>query len=238
MSNAVGFVLAARAREHAEKTRLGIDRPQPAIGPRTNPCDVVADRPRLPAGHRCRRHEHRHVGLSARRRKRAGDVPHGPVLVAAADDQHVLGEPAFVARLIAREAKREAFLAEQRVAAVAGSDRPHRVLFRKMDDEAAIGAEIAQRVQALREVVGFAEMIERRRSDARHDAHVQHDVSAVGDFHADLGVRRSGRAHQERHHEHRAPLHRSAEQRQSASRARRRAPSSCSSARHPPSPSC
>ena len=89
-------------------------------------------------------------------------------------------------RLIAREAQREAFLAEQRVAAIAGSDRPHRVVFGKVDDEAAVGAEIAERVQAAREVVGLAEVIERDLPDARHDAHVQHDVAAVGDLDADL----------------------------------------------------
>ena len=56
-------------------------------------------------------------------------------------------------------------------------------------------------------------MIERDLADARHDAHVQDDVAAVGDFHADLRIRRSGRAHQEGHHEQGAALHRSAEER-------------------------
>ena len=39
-----------------------------------------------------------------------------------ADDQHVLGEPAFAARLVAGDAQRVAFLAEQRVAAVARAE--------------------------------------------------------------------------------------------------------------------
>ncbi len=174
-----------------------------------------------------RRDQHRHVGLAAGRRKRARDVAHRAVLVPAPDDQHVLGEPAFAVRLVAREPQRQAFLAEQRVAAVAGSDRPHGVLFGKVHDEAPVGAEIAERVKAAGEVVGVAEMIERGLSDARHDAHVQDDVAAVGDLDADLRIRRSGRAHQERHDEHRASLHGAGEQRRQLLARVRPAPSSC-----------
>ena len=39
-----------------------------------------------------------------------------------AEDQHVLGEPAFAARLVRGDAQRMALLAEQRVAAVAGAE--------------------------------------------------------------------------------------------------------------------
>ena len=54
----------------------------------------------------------------------------------------------------ARQAQRHALLAEQRVAAVARADRPDGVLLGEVHDEAAIGTEIAERVQAAREVVG------------------------------------------------------------------------------------
>ena len=69
------------------------------------------------------------------------------------------------------------------------------------------GLEIAERVQAAREVVGRAEMIERDLPDARHDPHAEHDVPAVGDLDADLREARSRRAHQERDDVHRPPLH-------------------------------
>ncbi len=68
-------------------------------------------------------------------------------------------------------------------------------------------------MQAAREVVRLAELLQRNLSDARHDAHVQHDVTAVGNLDTDFRIRRSGRAHQERHHEHGAPLHRPLEER-------------------------
>jgi hypothetical protein len=51
-----------------------------------------------------------------------------------AEDQHVLGEPAFVARHHRCDAQREAFLAEQRVAAIARAERPDLARLREMHD--------------------------------------------------------------------------------------------------------
>ena len=61
----------------------------------------------------------------------------------------------------ARDAQRHALLAEQRIAAVARADRSRRCSSRGSADEAASGLEIAERVQAAREVVGVAEVLER-----------------------------------------------------------------------------
>ena len=114
--------MPARAREDAEKSRFGIDRVQAAVVAGANPGNVVANRPRLPTGHGPRRDEHRHVGLAARRWKCPGDITDRTVLVSAAGDQHVLREPAFVARPIARQAERQALFPQQRVASVSGAD--------------------------------------------------------------------------------------------------------------------
>ncbi len=121
-------------------------------------------------------------------------------------------QPSFFAEP-ARQPERHALLAEERVAAVARADRPDGVPLGEVHDEAALGAEIAERVQAAREIVGAAEMLERDASHARHDAHVEHDVLAVGDLDADLREPRSLRSHQEGDDVHRAALHAALEER-------------------------
>src|SRR5581483_8802476 len=110
------------------KARLGVDRPQAAVGPRAQPGDVVADGPHLPALLRGRRHEHRQVRLAAGARERRGAVVGLARGALDADDQHVLGEPALLARLHARYAQSKTLLAEQRVAAVAGAHAPDELL--------------------------------------------------------------------------------------------------------------
>ena len=67
------------------------------------------------------------------------------------DDQHVLGEPALVARLPARDPQRMAFLAEQRIAAIARAKALDLERLREMHDEAPLRIELADRVQALHE---------------------------------------------------------------------------------------
>jgi hypothetical protein len=59
-------------------------------------------------------------------------------------------------------------------------------------------------VQAAVEVVAVAEHVERLVAHARHDAHVEHDVDAVGELDADLRHRRADRAHDVGDHVHRA----------------------------------
>ena len=193
-----GVGLVARARRDAEEPGLRVHGPQPAVRPGAQPRDVVADGPDLPARHGCRRHQHRQVGLAARGRKGAGHVVHAAVGRLQAENQHVLGEPAFLARHPAGQAQRQALLAQQGIAAVAGPDRPDRVLFGEVHDEPPLGRQVAERVQAAREVVGPVERVEGHRADAGHHPHVQHDVPAVGDLDADLREPRAGRAHQKR----------------------------------------
>ena len=69
----------------------------------------------------------------------------------------MLRKPAFFAAQLARDSQREAFLAQQRVAAVTAADRPDRVVLRKMTDEAALRIEIERAMQAAIEISGLAE---------------------------------------------------------------------------------
>src|SRR2546422_8576548 len=52
---------------------------------------------------------------------------------------------------------RSALLAEERVAAVPGADRPDELLLREVEDEAPLGAQVPQGMQALHEVVARSE---------------------------------------------------------------------------------
>ena len=65
-----------------------------------------------------------------------------------ADDQHVFGEPAFRAGLVARDAQRMALLAEQGVAAVARADALDREFVREVHDEPTFRIKIASGVKA------------------------------------------------------------------------------------------
>ena len=66
--------------------------------------------------------------------KRGRDVRLLALRVLDAEDQHVLGHPAFVARDVRRDPKREALLAEQRIAAVARAVAPDLARLREVDD--------------------------------------------------------------------------------------------------------
>ena len=68
-----------------------------------------------------------------------------PLGLGDADDQHVLGHPAFVAGQHARQPQREALLAQECVAAVVRVDADHQVLVGKMADVALGRIESARR---------------------------------------------------------------------------------------------
>ncbi len=106
-----------------------------------------------------------------------------------------------------------ALLAEQGIAAVTRADALDRELLREVHDEAAIWIEVTDRVQALHEGAVALDALERRASHARHDPHVEHDVRAVGDFHAATCIGRRNRPHAIGHDVHRAPFHAAREQR-------------------------
>ena len=130
-----------------------------------------------------------------------------------ADDHHVLGEPALVARLPARDPQRMALLAEQRVAAIARTEALDLERLREVHDEAALGIELADRMQALHEHAVLRDARERSRTHAGHQLHVRGDVGAVGDLDAAARVRRVDGAHAIRNDVHRPAAHAAREQR-------------------------
>ncbi len=188
-----------------------------------DPGDVVADGGHFPAFllEFLGRDEHREVRLAAGAGEGGGDVGLLAVRALHAGDQHVLGEPAFVAGHHRGDAEGEALLAEQRVAAVAGAVAPDRPLFGEVDDVLVlrVGAagpgdvvlprleRHADRVQALDEVAVAPSALSTCVAHAGHDPHVDDDVRRVGELHADVGDRRADRAHAEGDDVHRAALH-------------------------------
>ncbi|ABA49082.1 hypothetical protein BURPS1710b_1575 [Burkholderia pseudomallei 1710b] len=215
--------LLARARRDAEIARLRVDRIQPPVAARLEPRDVVADRRHAPALEALRRDQHREVGLAARGRKRRGDVILAALGRGHAEDQHVLGEPAFVAPHRRRDPQREALLAEERVAAVARAEAPDLARLGKMHDVLGRIARprhilLARRerapdaVHARHVLAALAERVEHRAPHARHDPHVDDDVGAIRELDADVRDRRAERAHRERHDVQRAAAHRAAKQ--------------------------
>ena len=151
---------------------------------------------------------HGEVGLPAGARESRGHDRSSRPRRFDAEDQHVLGEPAFLAAEIRTNAQRQALLPQQHVAAVVGADRNDRVVLRKVAMKRRSGFRSSMLCKTAIEIVTLAEMIEGNLPHARHDPHVEHDVDRVRQFDADLAQRRAGRPHEVWHHIHRAPAHR------------------------------
>ena len=222
---AFGLVLARSARRHAEEAGFGIDGAQAAVVVGLDPGDVVADGPDLPAFEAFGRNQHGEIGFAAGAGEGGGDVGLLALRIFHAEDQHVLGHPAFVARDVRGDAQREALLAEQRVAAVAGAVRPDLARLREMNDVLFLIAGprhvllpgLERRAHACacrgrRASSSLSISSKDRQADARHDAHVHHDVGRIGQLHADLRHGRTDRAHAERQHVHGAAAHGAVEQ--------------------------
>ena len=164
------------------------------------------------------------------------------------EDQHVLGQPALVAGHRRGDPQREALLAEQGVAAVAGAEGPDLARLGEVDDVLVVG------------VAGPGHVLLRPRPAASPTECTQGtnspsapstssaplpirvmiridggDVGGVGQLDADVGDRRAERAHREGHDVHRAALHAALEEAARASRASRPGRASCWSGRRPSS---
>ncbi len=90
----------------------------------------------------------------------------------------MLSEPALFLRQVRTDAQGETFFTQQNVAAVTGADRNNRVVLWKMTDEAALGANIQQRMRAtvpLRVWI-VAEAFHGYCAHARHDPHIEHNI--------------------------------------------------------------
>src|SRR5699024_6566978 len=122
----------AGARRDAEETEFGVDGVELTVGAEAHPGDVVTESLGLPAGDG--RFDHGEVGLAAGRGERGGDVLDLDVRDGHLEYEHVRGQPAYVASGSRGDAQGVALLAQQRVAAVAGAERPDRTLFREVGD--------------------------------------------------------------------------------------------------------
>jgi hypothetical protein len=131
----------------------------------------------------------------------------------------VFGEPAIVARENRGDTQREAFLAQQRVAAISrakgddlvGLGEVNDVLVLRVTGPRHVGHALRQRhadrVQAGHELAGVTEYFEGAAPHARHDAHGHSHVGRVGDLDADVRDVGAEGAHGERHDVHRAAFH-------------------------------
>ena len=167
------------------------------------------------------REHHGEVRLAAGRRERSRDVVLLLLGARERENEHVLGHPALVLRELGRDAEREALLAEERVPAVARTERPDLAVFGELRDELVVDLlrarprdvllalleRSADGVDAGDEVTVLAEVLENSVAGARHDVHVDDDVRRVGDLDAVLGDRVADRAHGVGDHVHRAALH-------------------------------
>ena len=141
-----------------------------------------------------------------------------------AKNQHVFGQPAAIARHRRSDTQRKALLAKQRIATVARTVRPDFTGFGIMDD--VFGRRIARPFRILltrlfrrtnrmhaRHIFAIGPKDrEHVFAHARHDAHIDNDISRIGDLDTDLGNRRADRPHRERNHVHGATLHAAFEQ--------------------------
>ena len=214
------------ARGDAEEAGFGIDRAQGAVGGRLDPGDVIANRQRLPVAEALGRHDHGQVGLAAGAGERRRDVGFCTLGIFQTQNQHVFGQPAFVASHRRGDPQRQALLAEQGVAAVTGTVGPDFTGFREMNNGLAGndrfarprhvflagGQRRANRVDARHKETVAAQRLKHLAAHAGHDPHVGDDIGRIGDFDADLGNRAANGTHAERDDVQGAALHAAAHQ--------------------------
>ena len=173
---------------HAEVARLGVDRVQAAIGVGLDPGDVVANGGDFPAFKTSGRHQHREIGFAASAGESGGDVVLFALWVTDAQDQHVLGQPAFVFAHGGRNAQREALFAQQRVATVAGAVAPNFAGLGVMNDVFGLVARPFH--VGLARLQWRADGVYARHEGAIHAQHVVHRLAHAGhDFHVDGDIR-------------------------------------------------
>ena len=131
----------------------------------------------------------------------------------------MLGEPAFVASHHRSNAKRKAFLAQQRIAAVARAIAPDLARLGEVHDVLVLPVarpwhvalarrqRRTDRVNARDEFAIAPERLDHRTAHARHDAHAGRDVRAVGQLDADVRDMTADRPHRKRHHVQCPPAH-------------------------------
>ena len=99
----------------------------------------------------------------------------------------MLSHPAFFPALVGGDAQREAFFAQQNVAAVCRVHGNDGVVLGEVADIALFGVNVALAVQAAHPVVAVAQHVQHLFAHAGHDAHVEDNVYRVGHFDAGFG---------------------------------------------------
>ena len=196
-----GIAFVRGARRDAEEAGFGIDGTEFAVGAGFDPCDVIADAGDLPAlvFEDFWRDEHGEVGLAAGARKSGTDVGFVAGRIFHPEDEHVLGHPALVAGHGGGDAEGEAFFPEEGIAAVSGAEAHDEAFFGEVGDVSVVGVarprdilsawseRTTDGVDALDVNAGLGDLLVNGCAHAGHDAHVGHNVRAVGDFDAVLG---------------------------------------------------
>ena len=193
------------ARGDAEEAGFRVDRVEAGdavgIDARLDPGDVVADGGDLPAVEGLWRDQHGEVGLAAGRREGGSDVGLFTFRRFDAEDEHVFGQPTLVAGHGRGDAQREALLAEQCVAAVAGTIGPDFAGFRVVNDvlDGRVARPLdvglagfergADGVHARHELAIGAENVMDGLAHAGHGAHVDDNIRRIGNLDTDMGDR-------------------------------------------------
>ena len=100
-----------------------------------------------------------------------------------------------------------AFLAQKRVAAVAGTIALDTQFLRKMHDETALRIQLAGRMQPAHEPAFVLDALQRTCAHPGHLAHIGHDIGTVGDFNAQTRQRRINGPHAVGNHVHGTTCH-------------------------------
>ena len=211
------------AGSDAKEAGLGVDGVESAILMGPEPGDVIAHEPRFPAFVTGGGNEHGEIGFPAGAGKGGGDVGAFARRVLDAQNQHVLRQPAFITGGSAGNAEGEAFFAQQGIAPIAAAVAPDALLVGEMDDVffwiAGPGNITGSRCQRRAHAVDTgdvgsigAQFIQDGGTHPGHDPHADHDVGAVGDFHADFAQRGIQRPHAEGHDIEGPPGHASGEE--------------------------
>ncbi len=98
----------------------------------------------------------------------------------------MLSHPAFVFAEVGSNAQRKALFAEDNISAVSRVDGNYCVIFRELADVALFRVNVALAVQAANPVIAVAKCIPYVLANTCHNAHVEHDIDRVGDFHTNF----------------------------------------------------
>ena len=208
-SQRIGIGFFRGAGGDTEEAIFRIHGPEPAVGANPQPGNIVAHAPGLVAldSVALRRDQHGQIGLAAGGREGGTDIFGLTLGIFNAQNQHVFGEPTFVAAKARGDPKGKALFALQHIAAIAGVDGHDGVVLRKLDNIAVLWIQSGLGMQTADEIGGISDAVEYFVADAGHNRHVEHDIDGVGQLNAVLCKGRADNAHGIGNGVHGAALH-------------------------------